>query len=40
METLVISYIFTLYSNVFTDGGRLIATTLHRQNDNIFQTPV
>lgn len=40
METLLISYIFTLYSNMSTDGERLIATTLHTQNDNIFQSPV
>lgn len=40
METLLISYIFTLYSNMLTDRDRLIATTLHTQNDNIFQSPV
>jgi len=40
IETLVMSYIFPLYSNASTDGDRLIATTLHRQNDNFFQNPV
>lgn len=40
METLVILYISTLYSNVSTDGDGFIATTLHRQNDNIFHSPV
>lgn len=40
MKTLVISYIFTLYSNVSTDGDRLVFTLLHRQIDNIFQSSV
>lgn len=40
METSLVSYIFSLYSNMPSDDDWLIATALHRQNDNIFQSPV